>query len=90
MPNDYEFDDPEIIKAFERADERCECPECRKRLSKFNQGRGSGWGAWEAHHGGREAPVILCTGEPENCHLNCGHGGHWHNVGITPRVHRGG
>jgi hypothetical protein len=34
--------------------------------------------------------VILCCGGVENCHLNCGHDGHYGNSGITPRVHKGG
>ena len=45
-------------------------------------------GSWETHHGSRASPVILCTGEPENCHLNCGYDGNFQNPGITPRVHR--
>lgn len=84
----YEFTENEIEGAFNNADGVCEC--CNKQLSFDNQGRGSGRGAWEAHHGGRQAPVILCTGEPESCHLNCGHNGDYQNQGVTPRVHKGG
>ncbi|MGO8996044.1 MAG: hypothetical protein ACLQVI_22255 [Polyangiaceae bacterium] len=88
MPNDYEFDSNEVENAFDAADSRCEC--CGKKLGWPNSRANPGWGAWEAHHGGRSTPVILCVGKPENCHLNCGHGGHFGSVGITPRVHRGG
>ena len=84
----YEFTQEEIDIAFDDADGRCEC--CDKQLSYANQGRQSGRGSWEAHHGNRESPVILCTGEPENCHLNCGHDGDYQNPGVTPRVHKGG
>ncbi len=87
MPHD-KFTKEEIRKAWIKADGHCEC--CGKKLSWENQGRCSGWGEWEAHHGSRSTPVILCTGEPQNCHLNCGHDGDYQNPGITPRVHRGG
>ena len=83
------FKQSELENAWKKADGKCEC--CGKNLSWNNQGRGSGWGAWEAHLGtGRKTPMILCTGEPENCHLNCGHNGAYKNPGISPRVHKGG
>lgn len=87
MPHDP-FTAAQIETAWDRCGGYCEC--CRKRLSFDNQGRGSGWGAWEAHMGnGRVTPVILCTGVPESCHLYCGHNGNFQNPGITPRFHRG-
>jgi len=87
MPHD-DFTTDEISRAWERSGGKCEC--CGKTLSFKNQGRNSGRGAWEAHMGtGRVTPAILCTGEPENCHLNCGHKGDYRNPGITPRKHRG-
>ncbi len=86
--SNYEFTEDEIEKAFDNANDQCDC--CGKVLTWKNQGRDMGRGSWEAHHGGRYTPVILCTGEPENCHLNCGHNGDYQNPGITPRVHKGG
>jgi hypothetical protein len=57
--------------AFDRAGSACEC--CGKALTWSNsQSRGGGRGQWEAHHGSRFTPVILCCGGAENCHLNCG------------------
>ena len=88
MKDDYGFDSEEVRRAYELADGVCEC--CGKRLSWGNSRINPGPGQWEAHHGNRSAPVILCTGEPENCHLNCGHDGDFQNRGITPRVHKGG
>lgn len=82
------FDSDEVERAFERAGGLCEC--CGKSLSFENSRRSGVWGRWEAHHGSRASPVILCVGDPENCHLNCGHDGDWANEGITPRVHKGG
>ncbi len=82
------FDGDEIEAAFDEADGYCEC--CGKKLSWENSRRAGTWGRWEAHHGSRPSPVILCVGEPENCHLYCGHDGDWGNEGITPRVHKGG
>jgi hypothetical protein len=87
------FYEDEVAEAFEDADESCEC--CGKRLSwesrhRSDDHRSTVWGRWEAHHGGRQTPVILCVGEPENCHLNCGHEGSYRNEGITPQYHRGG
>jgi len=84
----YEFTKDEVERAWNRAGGDCEC--CGKKLSWPNRGRKSGRGAWEAHHGSRSSPVILCTNEPENCHLYCGHDGDFQNIGITPRVHKGG
>ena len=60
-------------KAFDNAGGVCECArtshknhpgkECGKTLSKENQGRETGWGAWEAHHK---------DGNPDNNELsNC-------------------
>lgn len=87
-PTEYNYTAEEKEDAFDSADGRCEC--CGKSLSFGSSRKNPGWGSWEAHHGSRWSPVILCVGEPENCHLNCGHGGDFHNEGITPRVHRGG
>lgn len=87
-PQEYEYSSDEIEAAFESADGCCEC--CGKTLSYGNSRKRRGRGAWEAHHGSRYDPVILCVGEPENCHLNCGHDGDFHIEGITPRVHKGG
>ncbi len=88
------FSEEEIERAFDIARGYCEC--CEKKLSWGNRSNRSAdhrtgvWGRWEAHHGSRPEPVILCVGEPECCHLNCGHDGSYHNEGITPRVHKGG
>lgn len=85
MADDYEFTADEVERAFDRSQGKCEC--CGKRLS-WSRSRGNpGRGQWEAHHGSRASPVILCTGVPENCHLQCGHTGDYWNRGITPRVH---
>jgi len=86
MATNYEFTADEIEQAFNLAEGCCEC--CGKRLSWARSRGNPGRGQWEAHHGGRSTPVILCTGDPENCHLNCGHAGDYQNRGITPRVHR--
>jgi hypothetical protein len=83
-----EFTPEEIEEAFERAGAMCEC--CHKDLSFKHSRKDPGRGQWEPHHRSRLTPVILCTGEPENCHLNCGHNGDFYNSGITPRVHKGG
>jgi len=89
MTATYEFTSAEIETAFDRAGSTCEC--CGKALTWSNsRSRGGGRGQWEAHHGSRFTPVILCCGGVENCHLNCGHDGHYGNPGITPRVHKGG
>ncbi len=85
--NEYEFTTEERRRAYKKTGGYCEC--CGKKLVRKNKGRW-GRGSWEAHHGNRNGPVILCTGGRENCHLNCGHGGDWNNIGITPRVHKGG
>jgi len=82
----YEFSPDEIERAFDKTSGYCEC--CGKQLSYGNSRSNRGRGQWEAHHGGRYSPVILCTGYPENCHLNCGHDGDFRNTGITPRSHR--
>lgn len=85
MAYDYEFTPIEVEEAFDKAQGECEC--CGKQLS-WSRSRGNpGRGQWEAHHGSRTSPVILCTGGPENCDLNCGHAGFYPNRGITPRVH---
>jgi hypothetical protein len=88
MADDYEFTDEEIEKAFDLSSGRCEC--CGKQLSWGNSRKNPGRGQWEAHHGSRNTPVILCTGWPENCHLNCGHDGDFKNPGVTPRIHKEG
>ena len=88
MAKEYEYSNEEKEDAFDAAGGQCEC--CGKVLSYGNSRRNPGWGAWEAHHGSRGSPVVLCVGEPENCHLNCGHGGSFHNEGVTPRKHKGG
>lgn len=88
MADDYEFPEDEVERAFQAAGGTCEC--CGKQLS-WNRSRANpGRGQWEAHHGSRYTPVILCTGYPENCHLFCGHDGDFQNPGVTPRVHKGG
>ena len=88
MPHDP-FSNEQIVAAWFRCGGRCEC--CGKVLTPENQGRESGWGSWEAHYApGRFIPVILCTGYPENCHLNCGHWGNYQNTGVVPQVHLGG
>jgi hypothetical protein len=84
---EYEFTQDEVVRAWNAARGYCEC--CGKALSLASRGR-YGKGSWEAHHGSRSIPVILCTGEPENCHFNCGHDGDYCSAGITPRVHKGG
>ncbi len=85
--DEYEFTIEEVELAWNKCDGCCEC--CGKLLTWANRGR-NGRGSWEAHHGSRSTPVILCTSEPENCHLHCGHDGDYNNIGITPRVHKGG
>lgn len=91
---DEGFSEDEIAEAFVDAEEHCEC--CDKKLAWENRSNRSAdhrsgvWGRWEAHHGSRPTPVILCVGWPEECHLMCGHDGDSHNEGITPRVHKGG
>ena len=86
MADSYEFTPDEIERAFDDAGQTCEC--CGKQLTWGNSRANPGRGQWEAHHGSRNTPVILCTGEPENCHLNCGHYGDFGNLGVTPRVHK--
>ena len=86
MADDYEFTEDEIERAFDRAGGECEC--CGKKLSWGTSRANPGLGQWEAHHGSRSSPVILCTAGPENCHLNCGHRGDYQNQGVTPRVPR--
>lgn len=77
-----------VMRAWRNAEGKCAC--CGKTLSFSSQGRDDHRGAWEAHHvEGRTLPVILCIGEPENCHLNCGHEGDFGNRGITPVEHAG-
>lgn len=88
MADEYEFTTEEKETAFDDACGRCEC--CCKQLSWLNSPVTGGRGQWAAHHGSRDTSVILCTGKPENCHLNCGHDGDWQNPGITHRVHKGG
>jgi len=88
MLEDYEFTQEAIVRAWEKAEGYCEC--CGKQLVWKNNRATGGKGQWEAHHGSRKSPVILCTGGPENCHLSCGHNGDYQNKGITPRVHKGG
>ena len=89
MTGNYEFTQDEIERAFERAGGMCEC--CGKRLSWENRGQVTAVGAWEAHYiEGWDDPVVLCIGEPENCHLNCGHNGDLSNPGVLPEEHRGG
>jgi hypothetical protein len=83
MADDYEFTADEIERTFYQADGACEC--CGKRLAWGNSRNNPGKGQWEAHHGSRPTPVILCTGGVENCHLNCGHKGNYQNRGVTPR-----
>lgn len=88
MVDDYEFTNEEIEQAYEKTNGYCEC--CGKRLSWLSSRATGGRGQWEAHHGSRYTPVILCIGEPENCNLNCGHNGNTQSPGITPRTHKGG
>jgi hypothetical protein len=83
MIDSYEFTADEIERAFDRAGRMCEC--CGKQLAWGNSRANPGRGQWEAHHGGRSTPVILCVGGVENCHLNCGHRGDYQNRGVTPR-----
>jgi len=85
-----EFQERDLIEAFfHLARGQCEC--CGKRLSWENRGREAALGAWEAHHvEGWDDPVVLCTGEPENCHLNCGHLGDFSNPGVFPDGHHSG
>jgi len=86
--DEYEFTSEEIERAFADAGGECEC--CGKQLVWSNSQVNGGRGQWEAHHGSRATPVILCTGGRENCHFYCGHNGNWKNRGITPRTHKGG
>jgi len=83
MPDDYEFSPQEIEQAWNRAGGHCEC--CGKELVWDRRRSNPGRGSWEAHHGSRYSPVILCTGGSENCHLNCGHNGDFRNPGVTPQ-----
>jgi hypothetical protein len=59
MPVIYEFTPAEIEAAFDRAGGSCEC--CGKVLARSNSRASGGRGQWEAHHGSRSTPVILCT-----------------------------
>ena len=86
VSDEYEFVMNEIEAAFEATGGACEC--CGKQIAWSNSRSSGGRGAWEAHHGSRLSPVILCAGGVENCHLNCGHDGDYNNRGITPRFHR--
>jgi hypothetical protein len=86
MPHDP-FTEDQLLKAWLVSRGRCEC--CGKTLTNDNRGRESGKGSWEAHKAkGRDMPVILCTGEPESCHLNCGHNGDFQNEGVVPKQHK--
>lgn len=67
------FPESIVKQAFERAGGHCES--CDKQLVFKNRGRGSGRGAWEAHHRTRVASggddtlsncKILC----EECHID--------------------
>ena len=88
MVDDYEFTPEEVERAFDKTGGYCEC--CGKALSWGNSRANPGHGQWEAHHGSRKTPVILCTGGKEKCHFYCGHNGNYQKKGITPRVHKGG
>jgi hypothetical protein len=78
------FSEEDVIKRFFiTAKGQCEC--CKKKLVFKNRDKGTK-GAWHAHH---VIPknvkfndsiinmAILCINDPENCHLNKGHGGNW-------------
>lgn len=81
------FSETDIRKRFFLlAKSKCEC--CGKDLVWGNRDKGLK-GAWHAHH---VNPVnidpddsvfnmaILCINEPENCHLNQGHGGDYNET----------
>lgn len=58
-----------------------QCADCGKELVWENWDKGDR-GAWHAHHidgnsdnSALENCACLCVNEPENCHLNVGHGG---------------
>jgi hypothetical protein len=78
----HEFVPEEIERAFDRADGYCEC--CGKQLAWQNSRASDGRGAWEAHHGSRKTPALVCI----HCHLECGNDGHHGNPGIAPRFCR--
>lgn len=66
---------------------RCDC--CGKLLSFEDRGNHDSIFAWQAHFiEGWDAPLILCLGEPENCHLNCGHLGDYGHSAVFPEEHR--
>jgi hypothetical protein len=78
----------EIVEVFYfTAKGRCEC--CGKTVKFEDRGKRNSIMAWEAHLiPGWDAPLILCLGEPESCHLNCGHNGDYKNPAAFPEVHR--
>lgn len=79
-------EEDKILRFFHYAEGKCEC--CGKQLVYENQQPGL-TGAWHAHH---VVPInireddsihnmsVLCINDPENCHLNQGHGGNYSNV----------
>lgn len=61
------FSDAVVKEAFRKANGKCES--CRKVLVFENRGRGSGRGAWEAHHRTRVASGGADT--LSNCKILC-------------------
>jgi hypothetical protein len=74
---------------YNRAKEKCEC--CKKDIVFTNRDKGQK-GAWHAHHkvpkrnridDSKNNMAILCVNDPENCHLNQGHGGSYQEAQPT-------
>lgn len=84
----YEYIEDEIKEVFFFfARSKCEC--CGKTVEFKDRGQRKSIFGWEAHLiEGWDAPIILCLGEPENCHLNCGHKGDYQNPAVFPEEHR--
>ena len=75
-----------VLHFYNYAECVCEC--CSKELVWGNHDKGEK-GAWHAHHikpvkneidDSIDNMAILCINNPENCHLNHGHGGNYHEA----------
>ena len=86
------FSNEDVKKRFDiYAKKKCEC--CKKELVWENRDKGT-MGAWHAHHvtpkkdgidDSIENMTILCINNPENCHLNQGHGGNYQSA--QPKIY---
>ena len=84
----YDQTEREITEVFYfTAKRRCEC--CGKMLDFESRGDRNSVFGWEALFiDGWDTPLVLCLGQPENCHLNCGHQGDYRNPAVFPEEHR--